>query len=387
MHVALVQAELARLDVDGWLVADFRGSNPLFADLAGVRGPLTRRAALWIPRRGATALLGSAVDGHTLATSGHAVQQYGGLADLQKRLRALLRDCRVIALEYTPDGANPVISRVDAGFVDWLRAGGLRVVSSGELISLLVRWDAGQVADHRAAAGVVDRVRAFVYAEAFARAGTSHPATEHELAELILGEFAAAGLVAGAADVAVNAHAADPHYAASAERPVPVREGDALLVDLWARLPGKRSPFADSTWMGFAGAEPPAALSRAFDAVRAARDAGLALLEGAWREGRALRGREVDRHVRDLLATRGYAAQFIHRTGHSLGWHHIHGDGPNLDDFEFPDDRLLRPVSGVTVEPGVYLPGEFGVRLEVSVLLSERGPEVTTALQERLEQP
>lgn len=385
MHVAPYQQELARQGLDGWLVADFRGSNPLLIDLTGIRGMLTRRAALWIPRDGEPILWGSSVDSHSLAAAGCRTQLYVGLAALQDGLRRTIAGSRTVAMEYTPEGANPVISRVDAGLVEWVRGQDIEVVSSGELIGLLVRWDAGQAADHRAAAQVVDRVRAAAFQEALGRAATSQPATEHELAGFILAEFRAAGLVGGGVDVAVNEHAADPHYAASADQPRLIRPGDTLLVDLWARLPGERSPFADSTWMGYAGPTPPSVLARAFTAVKEARDAGLALLETAWRNGQVLRGRAVDRHVRAVLDRRGYGPAFTHRTGHSLGWRHIHGDGPNLDDFEFPDDRLLTPVTGVTVEPGVYLSGDMGLRLEVSVLLTDSGPVVTTGRQMELE--
>jgi Xaa-Pro aminopeptidase len=385
-----IQAAMGSHRIDGWLVASFRGSNPIFHDLTGIAHPFTRRTVLWLPAQGDAVLLGSAVDGHSLVSGVDWIKrtvQYAGLSDLQHHLTALLHGAQRVAMEYTPEGTNPPISRVDAGFVDWVRAQGPAVVSSGDLISLLLRWDAGQVADHRAAAAIVDRVRAAAFREAFARADTVEPATEHELTATILAQFAAAGLVDGGVDVAVNAHAADPHYVPSAERPTPIRPGDSLLIDLWARRPGDRSPFADSTWMGFAGPEPPPELMRAFIAVREARDAGIALLETAWRGGRALRGREVDRHVRELLVGQGYPTQFSHRTGHSLGWRHVHGDGTNLDDFEFPDDRMLAPVAGVTVEPGLYFPGRFGVRLEVSIVLTEQGPLVTTGRQDALETP
>lgn len=390
MHVTDIQAEMGRLQIDGWLVASFRGNNPIFADLTGITHPGTRRTALWLPQRGGAVLLGSSVDGHSLVSSADWIERtihYAGLADLQAQLTSLLRGVERVAMEYTVDGANPPISRVDAGFVEWVRAQGTSVVSSGDLISVLLRWDAGQVVDHQAAALVVDQVRAAAFQEAFARAGSAQPVTEHELTAMILSQLAAAGLTGAGADVAINAHAADPHYVPAVARPTPVRPGDLILIDLWARRPAAGAPYADSTWMGFVGTDPPDAVVRAFTAVRAARDAGLSLLREAWRAGQLLRGRDVDRYVRNLLSERGYTDEFSHRTGHSLGWHHIHGDGANLDDFEFPDDRALVPVTGVTIEPGLYFPGRFGLRLEVSVVLAEEGPLVTTGQQEELAMP
>jgi Xaa-Pro dipeptidase len=390
MYVTDIQAEMGRLQLDGWLVASFRGSNPIFGDLTGLTHPFTRRTILWLPQQGGAVLLGSSVDGHSLVSSANWIErtvQYAGMADLQAHLTPLLQHTKRVAMEYTVDGANPPISRVDGGFVDWVRAQGPAVASSGDLISLLVRWDAGQVAEHQAAAAIVDSVRAAAFREAFARAESAQPVTEYELTATILAQLAAAGLTDGGADVAINAHAADPHYVPSAQRPVPIRSGDIILIDLWARRPGDRAPYADSTWMGFVGTNPPAEFMHAFAAVRAARDAGISLLQEAWRDGQRVRGRDVDRYVRNLLIERGYNAEFSHRTGHSLGWHHIHGDGTNLDDFEFPDDRVLVPVTGVTIEPGLYFPGRFGLRLEVSLVLAEDGPQVTTGRQNELETP
>jgi Xaa-Pro dipeptidase len=393
MHVAeiqAIQAEMGRLQIDGWLVVSFRGSNPVFADLTGIAHPFTRRTALWLPQHGGAVLLGSVVDGHSLVSTADWVErtlQYAGLSDLQALLAAVLRNARKVAMEYTAEGANPPISRVDAGFVDWVRAQGAEVVSSGDLISLLLRWDEGQVSDHRVAAAIVDRVRADAFREAFTRAESDRPVTEHELTATILAQLAGAGLVGAGADVAINAHAADPHYVPAALRPTPIGTGDSILIDLWARRPGARAPYADSTWMGFVGRQPPPDFRRAFDALREARDAGIGLLEESWRAGQLLRGRTVDHYVRNLLLERGYRTEFSHRTGHSLGWHHIHGDGTNLDDFEFPDDRVLAPVTGITIEPGLYFPGRFGVRLEVSVVLTEQGPLVTTGRQQELAMP
>ncbi|HEY8741628.1 MAG TPA: M24 family metallopeptidase, partial [Chloroflexota bacterium] len=269
MHVTEIQAELRRQQIDGWLVVSFRGSNPIFGDLTGMAHAFTRRTLLWLPQQGGAVLLGSTVDGHSLASPVDWIVrtvQYGGLADLQAHLASLMHGTHRVAMEYSVDGANPPISRVDAGFVEWVRRLGIAVVSSGDLISLLVRWDADQVTDHRAAAAIVDRVRVAAFQEAFARAESAHPVTEHELTETILAQFAGAGLVGGGADVAVNAHAADPHYVPSAERPVPIRPGDSILIDLWARRPAARSPYADSTWMGFVGRQPPAELQRAYAA-------------------------------------------------------------------------------------------------------------------------
>ncbi len=381
MSVADLQQQMSQLDLDGWLVVSFRGSNPHFADLTGIPHGLSRRVACWIPRQGEPAVFGSIVDSYGLGLGAYQAERYSGLADFQQRLRHHLAGARTVAMEYTVDGANPVISRVDAGFVEWIRSLGIQVVSSGDLISTLVRWDAGMVEQAKQAGLLVDQVRARAYAFTFERMSSAQPATEHEVAEFILEEFTRAGLVRGGTDVAVNANAADPHYASAADRPVPVRPGDILLIDLWAKMPGEKSPYADSTWMGYCGDNVPAKLQRAFDAVAGGRDVAIDHINAALASGTQVRGREVDTVTRAYLIGAGYETSLRHRTGHSLGWHHGHGDGPNLDAIEFPDERVLAPGLGVTVEPGVYFDGEFGVRLEVSLVLGSKGATLTTQRQ------
>jgi Xaa-Pro aminopeptidase len=184
--------------------------------------------------------------------------------------------------------------------------------------------------------------------------------------------------------VAVNGHAGDPHYAPSEATPTPIRPGDMVLIDLWARGTGPRDVYADITWVGFCGDRPPERLRTIFDVTAGARDAGLAALERAHREGRALQGFEVDRVVRDHVASHGFAEKFVHRTGHSIG-RNVHGDGANLDDLETHETRRLVPGLGFSIEPGIYLPEEgLGVRLEIDVFLADDGPKVFSKIQREL---
>ncbi|HEY8476199.1 MAG TPA: M24 family metallopeptidase, partial [Chloroflexota bacterium] len=277
---------------------------------------------------------------------------------------------------------------VDAGLVEFVRSLGVDVRSSGDLISGVVAWDARQLHLHREAAVGVDAARAEAFAAAVEAVSKGQTVTEWDLVQLMSAVMASRGLVTtDPPHAATNERTADPHYAPSPEQPVEVRAGDVLLVDVWGRLDEPGAPYADTTWVAYLGERPPDELVRVFDVVARARDEALAFIESSWRAGRPVRGREVDRVARAVIEKEGYGDYFTHRTGHSLGWSHVHGEGTNLDDLEFPDDRLLRPGAGFTVEPGVYLPGRFGVRLEVSVALTLGGPEVTTAVQQRLVTP
>ena len=94
---------------------------------------------------------------------------------------------------------------------------------------------------------------------------------------------------------------------------------------------------------------------------------------------------EIDRVERwrsEALERAGYGAQFIHRTGHSLG-RHVHGDGVHMDDYETHDDRRLIPGTGFTIEPGVYT-DQFGVRTEINMFVSEHEARVSGPRQEAI---
>jgi Xaa-Pro dipeptidase len=184
--------------------------------------------------------------------------------------------------------------------------------------------------------------------------------------------------------VAVNGHAGDPHYSPSTATPTPIRRGDLVLIDLWARGKGPRDVYADITWMGFCGDRPPERLQQVFHAATDARDAGLEALMKARREGRTLAGFEVDRVVRDRIEAAGFGDRFVHRTGHSIETR-VHGDGANLDDLETHDTRPLVPGLCFSIEPGIYLPEEgIGVRTEIDVFLDEDGPKVFSKIQQEL---
>jgi Xaa-Pro aminopeptidase len=149
-----------------------------------------------------------------------------------------------------------------------------------------------------------------------------------------------------------------------------------LLIDLWAKEPG--SVFADQTWMGFMDTEVPDKVEEVWRTVRDARDAAVAYARQAFSDpGNELRGCDVDAASRAVVERAGFGGHFNHRTGHSID-NEVHGLGPNIDGIETNDDRILLPGVGFSIEPGIYLENEFGVRSEINVYLGSEGPEVTT---------
>jgi Xaa-Pro aminopeptidase len=373
----------------GWLIADFRWNNPLFARMLNLHsGMLTRRAFLWLPARGQGEphVVVSRVDGYTVSELDTHVSLYAGLDEMVSTLQGLLPRHGDVAMEYVERGVLPTVSRVDAGLVELVRSFGVSVVSSGSLISALEVWDESQLELHKRAARGVDGARAVALHRCGELLQEGERVSERILAEIIRLYFSDLGLDDSPdPDVAVDAHTADPHYSIGEGEGSEITRDAVLLMDLVTKVrDAEGAPFADTTWMAYTGASPPRDLVEAFDTVRAARDAGIRVVDDAARDGRRIAGRDVDRVTRGSIASAGFTGHVFHRTGHSLGTDHVHGMGTNLDDIEFPDDRPLLIGSGFTIEPGLYWPGRFGVRLEVSAVMLPDGLRITTESQEEL---
>ena len=369
-------------NIAGWLLYDYRGMNPIFRDTVGPVSNVTRPCWLWIPSQGEAILLASFVDQGRFAHLGIPITPFVSRQEMTARLAELLRDARRIAMEYTPQGALPRTSRVDAGTLELVRSLGVEVVSSADMLQYATqRWSDDQLQSHLVAAEKLGRI----VQEAFRYIGESLASntTEYEVAEFIRRRYAEEGLEAADGPVvAVNEHASDPHFEPTSRSSSVIKAGDWVLIDLWARLSGEDSMFADITWTAYAGNLVPKLHQKVFDAVVGARDAALAELERAFSEKRTLQGWQVDKVARDYISEAGYGDYFNHRLGHSLG-REVHGNAVNLDGWETQDTREIIPGIAVTIEPGIYLP-EFGVRSEIDVYISEESPRVTTPVQRQV---
>ncbi|HXH07463.1 MAG TPA: M24 family metallopeptidase [Vicinamibacterales bacterium] len=384
LEIPAVQRALRQDQLDGWLLYDFQGSNPIAAALAGVAAPgrlTTRRWYYLIPASGPPRGLVHAIERHTLDALPGEKHTYARRTELDTGLRRLLEGCRRIAMEYSPGCAIPYLSRVDAGTVEAVRQLGVEVVSSGDLVQRFeAAWSAEALESHRAAAERLYRVkdRAFETVRAALRDGRT--LTEHGLQQQMAAWLAEDGLVFDAPPVvAAGEHAADPHYQPSAAFERRIAPGEILLLDLWAKLARPGAVYADITWVGYTGREVPGEAAQIFDVVRRARDEAIALVQTAARERRDLRGWEVDRAARAVIERAGYGHAFFHRTGHSLG-ESVHGNGVHMDDYETHDDRRLLPGTGFTIEPGIYLE-RFGVRTEINMFVGDGDAFVTGPAQ------
>jgi Xaa-Pro aminopeptidase len=384
--------ELDRTAADGWLVYDFRGSNPAFSRLLGSPGELksTRRAFLYIPFDGEPRLLIHHVDAGNLSRLGLNVRPYGGRDELVRELTQLLNGARRVLMEYSPGNAIPYVSRVDGGTLDLVRSLGVEVISSADVLAAVVAaWDAADIASHQRAADALDRCKDGLFSAVQSRLGMGIEWNEVEAQQHLVRLMQEHGLEFDHPPiVAVNRHAGDPHYAPEPSLALPIKSGDLVLTDLWARESdrpdGGVGAYADITWVATAADPIPGDHLKIWETVRSARDAAVAFVEDRVGASEPVQGGEVDRVARDVIEKAGYGQAFTHRTGHSIGWLGAHGDGVNIDDFETHDTRLLRPGAAFSVEPGIYL-SNFGVRSEINVVITPGSQvKVTTRQQTEL---
>jgi Xaa-Pro aminopeptidase len=380
-----VQTALKADGLDGWLLYDFRGINPIAVDVTGVArqgGHLsTRRWYYLIPAAGEPRGLVHVIEKNSLAHLPGTTTRYAGRDQLEAGLQTLLSGVRRVAMEYSPGCAIPYVARVDAGTIELVRQSGAEVVSSGDLVQRFSAvWDESAIATHRTASDKLYRVKDQAFEAVARRLRDGVATTEYDIQQLMAGWFRDEGLVTDSdPNVSVDANAGNPHYLPTAANHRPITTGAVVLLDLWGKLDRPGAVFADITWMGYSGRHVPERIARAFDAACGARDAAVRLVQERARGGREIRGWEVDRAASTVLRDAGFGAQILHRTGHSLG-ETVHGNGVNMDDYETHDDRRLLPGTGFTIEPGVYF-DDFGIRTEINMVMGVRDATVTGPVQ------
>jgi Xaa-Pro aminopeptidase len=388
MDLDSIRRALGPAGVDGWLLYDFRGSNPIARSLIGFDPKQigTRRWFYWIPAQGEPVGIVHAIEREAVGKAPGQRLVYRSWRELETHLATCLTGARRVAMEYSPRAAIPYVSRVDAGTIEMVRACGPEVVSSADLVQQFeARWTTDQKALHDRAA----RDTLLAKDEAFAlireRLAAGLAVKESEVQAFISSRFDARGLTTDhPCIVAVNDHASDPHFETSAgPNDREIKKGDLVLIDLWSKVANDpRAVYYDATWMGYCGPSVPARMREVWEAVRGARDAAVDFVERSVAERRTIRGAEVDDVSRQHIEERGFGPYFLHRTGHSIGYE-VHGNGANIDNLETRDERTLIPGTCFSIEPGVYLP-EFGVRSEIDMYIGEAHAEVTGDIQREL---
>ena len=378
-----IQSELRNAHLDGWLFYDHHHRDPIAYRVLKIAPPMcTRRWYYLIPASGEPARLVHRIERGNLDGVPGALRLYSSWTEQREHLKQMLGGRRRIAMQYSPLNDIPYVGLVDAGTIELVKSFGVEVVSSADLVQLFeARWSGDALASHLAAGKAVHAAinAAFVMIRTAVRAGKV--LSEYDVQQEMMRIFAANGVETDEPPiVAVNANAANPHYDPAKESALPIREGDFVLLDVWAKQSRPGAVYFDVTWTGFVGEKVPARYANIFNIVRDARDAAVNFVKQAMQKGSPLYGYQVDDAARQVIERAGYGDKFVHRTGHSIG-EDVHGNGANMDNLETHDSRQVLPRTCFSVEPGIYL-DDFGIRSEVNVYVEEHDARVTGEAQQ-----
>ncbi len=385
MDLSAIQLALRERNIDAWLFYDHHHRDPIAYRVLGLSPDLmvTRRWYYLIPAQGEPLKLVHKIESGHLDSLPGSKSQYAGWQELFDSLKRMLTGYRDIAMQYSPNNIVFTISMVDAGTADLIRGLGKNIVSSADLVAQFeATWTDEQIKTHFEARDAIDAITAEAFKE-IGRRVRSRGTTEHEIQQFFMEGFSRENLVTDDPPiVAVNANSGNPHYEPRADHPVPIREGDFVLLDVWGKKKTPGAVYYDITWVGRVGKPPSDRQQEIFKVVRDARDIGVKTVIDAVAARKRIAGWEVDHAVRGLIKNAKFGDYFIHRTGHSIGTE-VHSNGANMDDLEIHDERRILPNSCFSIEPGIYLP-EFGVRLEVDVLVRDASAEVTGKIQKEI---
>lgn len=386
MDLKLIQKELKKAKLDGWLFYDFHNRDHLAYKILGLENKhTTRRWFYFIPAKGEPKKLVSAVESTKLDTLPGKKFVYLPYKELHKLLKKILGSEKKIAMQYSPKNNIPYISLVDAGIIELIKSFGIKVVSSANLVSIFEALiDENGYKLHKEAQKDIDEIRRLAFNKIREAINSNQKLSEYELQQFITEKFEERNLVTSSPPiVGINDHPADPHF-----EPKPngyyFKEGDTVLIDLWAKKNFLGAIYYDITWVGFVGNNPPEKYIKIFNLVKNARDAAIQFIEKSFQEKKKVYGWQVDDVCRNVIKKGGFGKYFIHRTGHSIG-EEVHGNGPNIDNLETKDERELMPGCLFSIEPGIYIPNEMAVRTEVNVFIhSDYTVEVTGEIQNEL---
>jgi Xaa-Pro aminopeptidase len=383
MDLQAVQSSLRAHNLDGWLFYDHHHRDPIAYRILGLdeNSFVSRRWYYFVPAEGEPRKLVHRIETGKLDTLPGSKEEYAAWQELEQKLEALLDGATNIAMQYSPRNAIMYIAMVDAGTVELVRSMGKNVVSSADLVSIFEAvLTEQQIATHFEAQRRLDAVLAagwrYIGDSVRSSDGAGAGITEFDVVEFLNAEIEKAGLWTDhGPNCSVGLNSADSHYQATRENSLPIRNGDFVLIDIWAKVANDPTAvWYDITWTGVIGREPTAREQLIFNTVREARDAAIAAVQRAYAEGRPIAGWQADDAARNVIRAAGFGEWFTHRTGHNIAVA-IHGNGAHLDNLETHDERLLLPNTCFSVEPGIYFPGEFGVRSEVDMITRPGSPE------------
>ena len=393
-RIAEIQAALKEQGVAGWLFYDFRGSDILAPRILGAtRLGGSRRWFYYVPASGEPVKVVHAIEPGQLDSLPGKKLIYREWQQLRDQVGKAIRgggetppkggtqNLRIV-MQYSPNNDIPYIARVDAGTVEMVRSLGVKIESSADLVQQFEAvWTPEQLAMHTEAAVKMQKVILETFAEIKRRVNENIPTTENDVQQFMMKRYGEEGMNPSPMIVAVNANAASPHYFPRPGQGAAIKRGDLVLIDTVTKVANKqRAPAADLTWVGYVGETVPEEYTKIWDIVYDAQQSALKAIRDAFKAGRPITGAQADDVARGVIRKAGYADQFLHRTGHSIG-EEGHGNGANIDNLETRDSRRLIPGTAFSIEPGIYLEGKFGVRSEIDVYINGNEAIVTAPHQ------
>lgn len=380
MNIEAIQKELKNEGLDGWLFYDFHNRDPIAIRILNIdpKRFTSRRWFYFIPSEGTPKKLVHKIESWKLDHLPGEKLIYLPWEELHSNLRQILAGAKRIAMQYSPRNSIPYVSNVDAGTVELVRSFGIEVLSSANLVSLFeAHLTDEEIETHARAGELMHKVKDLTFLEICKRIKNGENPTEYEIQLFMLDLFKEFKLVNNDGPiVAINEHAADPHFEPTPENCYKMKEGDLVLLDLWAKLDQEKSIYYDITWMGYIGTTVPNKLEEIFQIVLDARDNALKLVQERFAKNIPVFGFEVDDAARKVIIDKGFGKFFTHRTGHNIG-EEVHGNGTHMDNLETRDERRIIPGSCFSIEPGIYLPEErLGFRSEIDVVVTNKAEVV-----------
>lgn len=382
-----IQKTLRDYGIDGWLFYDYENRDPIAYKVLSIDQSklTTRRWYYLIPADGIPIKLVHAIEKERLSELPGSTIVYSSWAELHGRLVRMLKGCKRVAMQYSPYNDLPSIAYVDAGTIELVRSFNVEVISAANLIQLFVaKLSEENMILHKKAGEKVQRIKDMAFDLIFDAVKSGKKITEYAAQQFILEEFAKENLTCEGLNpiVAVNSHAANPHFEVTPNNTYEIKKEDRILIDLWAKIDVPTGVYYDITWCGYLGKRHPKKYVEMFNIVVQARNLAKNFISERLEKGERVLGWEVDDVSRRYISGKGYGDYFTHRTGHSIDTK-VHGSGVNIDNFETRDQREITPCICFSIEPGIYK-GDIGVRSEISVLIDNNRKVVVGEEQERL---
>ncbi len=378
-HIAKIQKSIKEKGIDGWLFCDFHHRDMMAYKI--LKLPITFTSRRWfylIPAEGTPKKLVSKVESTKLNELPGEKNTYLSWRELHSSLKELLKGMKTVAMQYSPMNNIPYVSVVDGGTIELVKSTGVEVVSSADLVQEFEAIiDEEGYKSHVEAGKIIQDIKDRAFKKIREALDKGEKLTEYQLQQWIVSEFHKNNLTCMDEHpiVGINEHPSDPHFTPTPDNPYHFKEGDRVLIDLWAKLNKPGAIFYDITWCGYVGKNPPEKYKKVFQIVMDARDAALNFVKEKFAKKEKVYGYQVDDACRKVIEDAGYGQYFIHRTGHSIG-EEVHGNGVNIDNLETKDERELVPGICFSIEPGIYIPGEIGVRSEIDVFITLDGEVV-----------